>query len=175
MRSSNLARIAVASRGLLAIVALGSSLIACSSSSTPKENPAVADAGTSSPPPAAQDNGPTGSNCTSLTLAYSICTDLSTCPGLTIDPIKFPHCGYAVHGDVIDPECLCYGSLCPMGGPATCADMAALLAATTPDIVCQQFSSGHCLNMGGISPTSPCELCRQNCGSDPNCLNNCGC
>ena len=37
----------------------------------------------------------------------------------------FPQCGFRIHGDAIDPECLCDNQyLCPIGHPTTCAEAA---------------------------------------------------
>jgi hypothetical protein len=156
-----------------ALAALALSLVACSSSGT-KESTPIADAGPPSAPVSSQQPVPTGSNCSSLTETYSICNDLSLCPGVSIDQTKFPQCGYSVHDDAIDPECLCFGSMCPMGVPGTCADMATILATTTVDTVCAQYAGGHCLDLGGTGPT-PCSVCKQNCGNNPQCLSACGC
>jgi hypothetical protein len=159
--------------GFSALVACGLALTACSSS--PKDTtPAVADAGSTTPPGSSTQAVPTGANCNSLTETYSICDDLSSCPGVSIDQTKFPNCGYSVHDDAIDPECLCYGSMCPMGAPGTCTDMAALLATTTADEVCLQYAAGHCLDLGGSSQ-SQCAVCKQNCAGNPTCLSACGC
>ena len=166
----------IASRFTLLGLALLAALpaLACGSS-TPESTPA-ADAGPSGATPAnTAPSGPTGSNCTGITETYSVCQDLSTCPGVSIDQTKFPQCGYAIHGDSIDPECLCYGSMCPMGAPATCADMAAILSSTTLSIVCERQATGHCTNMGGQGTVTACQVCKQNCGGDPACLQNCGC
>jgi hypothetical protein len=147
---------------------------ACSSPT--KESPAVADAGEDAAPPVSSaPEAPSGSYCTSVSETYSTCEFVSLCPGLMIDPNQFPQCGYAVHGDVIDPECLCYGEMCPMGAPATCADMANILASTTVATVCAEYTGGHCQSLGGQGATSPCQQCQINCHNVVSCLQNCGC
>jgi hypothetical protein len=118
----------------------------------------------------------TGSGCQQIIETYAICQDLSTCPGVTFDHAKFPDCGYSVHGASIDPECFCYGGVCPMGAPETCADMAALLSSgVTEESVCAKVATGHCQDLGTPTTFSPCQLCKYNCGGDPYCLQECGC
>ncbi|MGO8991873.1 MAG: hypothetical protein ACLQVI_00995 [Polyangiaceae bacterium] len=159
---------------LVSFVSLAS--VACGGSPPAAQNEGT-DAGSASTPASSTHPGPTGSVCTAITETYNVCADLSTCPGVIIDPNTFPQCGYAVHGDVIDPECLCYGSMCPMGVPQTCADMQAILSSgTTVDIICEQQATGKCLNVGGGTPApTTCQVCQNNCGNDPACLQNCGC
>jgi hypothetical protein len=156
----------------LIALALAFALPACGSS--PKDTTPVADGGEATTPVSSAQSVPTGSNCSSVTESYSTCTDLSSCPGVSIDQTKFTGCGYSVHDDAIDPECLCYGAMCPMGAPTSCADMAALLTTVSLDAVCQQYAGGHCLNLGNSTQT-PCSICKQNCGADPACINNCNC
>jgi hypothetical protein len=155
--------------------ALALSPLACGSS-PPTTSETTDDAGAPSPPTTATHPGPTGSVCTAITTTYAVCADLSSCPGVIIDPNVFPDCGYSVHGDAIDPECLCYGSMCPMGTPQTCAEMQALLSSgVTLTTVCDQQITGKCANMGGQGEPSTCQVCKNNCDGNVTCLQNCGC
>ncbi len=168
--TTSLARLALAPALAVFLVPV---LGACGSPT--KENlPAAPDAGSDQPVTSAQAQT-TGSDCTTLTQTYSVCANISLCPGVTIDPYQFAGCGYSVHGDAIDPECNCYGSMCPMGAPSTCADMAAIVASTSVGAVCAQFSAGHCLNLGGQGQPSTCQQCKMNCDGILTCLQNCGC
>jgi hypothetical protein len=145
-------------------------------SSPAKENtPATPDAGPASDNQSTQQPSTTGSNCTAVTQNYTICADVSLCPGVEISPYTFPNCGYSVHGNAIDPECLCSGSMCPMGAPATCDDMQAILMATNIEAVCAALSAGHCTNLGSLGTPSSCQQCKTNCDGNVMCLQNCGC
>jgi hypothetical protein len=158
-------------------VLLGSLSLACGSSPTSSPAPAQApepDAGTS----LASSSQPTvmGGGCAEVNASTQICSEITSCPGVTIDRATFSECGYLVHGDAIDPECLCAGSLCPMGAPQTCADMQAILNGTTTAQVCAQFVSGKCTNEGAIGGADPdCDLCKANCNGNASCIANCGC
>jgi hypothetical protein len=159
--------------GLLTLPLL-SVLVACSSTPATANTP-VADASSSSEPVIQTSPASTGTDCTTITQTYSVCADLSLCPGVTIDPSKFTNCGYSVHGTAIDPECLCYGSMCPMGAPSTCAEMAALLTTANALSVCDEYAAGHCENLGGTGAPSACDECKTNCDGILSCLRACGC
>jgi hypothetical protein len=63
-----------------------------------------------------------------------------------------------------------------MGVPQTCAEMQALLTSgITADIVCEQYATGKCENMGNTGAPSPCQVCKNNCDGNVACLQNCGC
>jgi hypothetical protein len=158
--------------GGLALVSLV--LAACSGSPSSTKEGTSEDAGPTTPPVSSFQSVASGSNCTNITEEYAICTDVSLCPGVSIDQTKFPQCGYSVHDDAIDPECLCYGMMCPMGAPGSCTDMAGILASTSWDAVCQQYAGGHCLDIAGSGQTA-CAVCKQNCAGNPACLSSCGC
>jgi hypothetical protein len=160
----------------LALYALALSAVTACGGSPPSTPETTDDAGIATPPASSTHPGPIGTVCTSITETYNICADLSSCPGVVIDPNKFPDCGYSVHGDAIDPECLCYGSMCPMGSPGTCADMQALLnSGITAAIVCEEQASGKCTNEGAQGEPSTCDICKNNCDGNVTCLQNCGC
>jgi hypothetical protein len=169
MNRSNLAPISLAG------FALCSLSLACGGA-PPNASPEAADASAAANTASSNHPGPTGSNCQAVTEAYSICTDVSLCPGISISQTQLPNCGYSIHGNVIDPECLCYGSMCPVGVPQSCADMQALLATgITSNIVCEQYASGKCSNQGNQGEPSTCQVCKNNCDGNPTCLQNCGC
>ncbi len=156
---------------------LASLSLACGSSppsSSSSVTPPAPDAGRS----LASSTQPTvmGGGCAAVNASTQICSEITSCPGVTIDRSVFAECGYVVHDDTIDPECLCSGSLCPMGAPGTCADMQQILANTTVAQVCNQYASGKCLNEGSIGgPSADCELCKANCDGNAACIANCGC
>jgi hypothetical protein len=106
-----------------------------------------------------------------------LCRGISTCPSLAIDVDQFPDCGFRIHGEAIDPECLCNGALCPMGAPATCEQARRLLASQTEVAVCQQVSEGRCLELSAHDAgASGCDkACAGECGGDPSCIELCGC
>jgi hypothetical protein len=158
-----------------AIALLGSLALACGGSPTAEHPSATPDAGSTASAPAAPAQAIVmGGGCTPITESYSICSEITSCPGLTIDRTKFPDCGYSVHGNVLDPECLCYGSMCPMGAPQTCTDMQGLLSTVTIDGICAQYASGKCLNEGAIGGTD-CSVCEANCNGNIACVQACGC
>ena len=130
----------------------------------------------------------TGSDCvTDTTTGATLCTSISSCPGLAVDHDSYPDCGFRINGTALDVECICSGSLCPLGTPTTCADATALLMAQSELQVCTQVSEDRCT--GGSAPaagatttttstpaapagTSPtCDPdCRDECANAPACL-----
>ncbi len=114
----------------------------------------------------------------------TLCLGNSLCPGVTVDSSVFPACGYRVDGTVVDIECSCGYSLCPLGA-TSCAAAQALLARDNEGIVCAQVSAGTCsaatpttTTAASSSSTSggTCDTtCRDECGGDPDCLLACGC
>jgi len=139
-------------------------------------------------------SGPTatGEGCTVQTSSGTfLCTAISLCPSIAIDPGTFNGCGFRIRGDVIDLECECMGYLCPIGAPATCAQAATLLTQENSGSVCSQTTSGTCIqeaqavtstgDAGTTTTTSPgtspgCDTtCESECVSDPNCIQACGC
>ena len=125
----------------------------------------------------------TGENCaTDSTGTVTLCQGISTCPGVTVDPGAFPNCGFLVDGtSVLDVECVCSDSLCPIGVPQTCADVTALLNAQTELGICSQVSEGRCISLittvdASTTSTSTCTPdCQSECSGEPDCLVACGC
>ncbi len=161
--------------------ALGFAMVGCSSALNPGSG---ADAGVAPAPGDAGSvpSGATGAGCgQDPTTGAILCTGISLCPQLVIDSSTFPDCGFRIHGDAIDLECVCSGSLCPAGSPATCDQAAQLLARLTEGTICAQVSDGLCVTpAGGGSPgggvPSGCDpTCRTQCAGDPNCVQGCGC
>ena len=73
----------------------------------------------------------------------TLCSGVSTCPNLLLDPDAFPSCGF-VPGTLV-LECLCAGeSVCSMGKPKTCAEAKSLIASSNVLLVCAQVSDGVC-------------------------------
>jgi hypothetical protein len=111
----------------------------------------------------------------------TLCLANTLCPGLTIDSSVYPGCGFRVNGAVVDVECSCSGSLCPLGG-ATCAQVEQLLASENQGVVCAEISAGICVagtpvsGSGSSSSGGSCDtVCRDDCAGDPTCIEACGC
>ena len=125
----------------------------------------------------------TGTNCgVDPGSGISLCLGISSCPTVRVDPDQFPGCGYRIAGNVIDLECLCNDSLCPMGSAASCEDAKALLADQSAQGVCAAIAEGRCsaVNQSGASAngntSSTCDKnCRAQCAGDPGCITLCGC
>jgi hypothetical protein len=120
----------------------------------------------------------TGSGCTGdLGAGIKLCTSVSACPGLAVDHDVFPNCGFRVHGDSLDLECVCQGVLCPMGVPSTCAQAAQMLSSQNESIVCTQVGEDRCTSIGaGTGGTSTCNKdCASRCAGEPTCIRECGC
>jgi hypothetical protein len=106
----------------------------------------------------------------------TLCSAVSVCPRIVVDPDLFPGCGFRVHGDVLDLECACFGALCPIGVAATCTQVEQLLGAQTQSSVCAQVNEGRCTQPVGTGAESTCDKsCASQCGGDPSCIQYCGC
>jgi hypothetical protein len=140
---------------------------------------------TSSASTAAADAGAKGVDCiTEPETGATICTGISTCPGLAVDHDVFPHCGFRPGGTVLDLECACGAALCPIGVATTCEQAKTFLGNQTEPGVCTQVAEDRCTtkspNATNPSPaTSAPSTCDKNCASDcagsPGCLQLCGC
>jgi hypothetical protein len=109
----------------------------------------------------------------------TLCLATTLCPGITIDSSVYPACGFRVRGAVVDVECSCSGSLCPLGA-TTCAQAGELLASENYGVVCAQISASLCVAgvsaSGSSSSGGSCDtVCRDECGGDPTCIEACGC
>jgi hypothetical protein len=125
---------------------------------------------------------PIGADCTAVAPATTLCAAISLCPNFLLDATLFPHCGFRMHGAVLDLECWCDGNLCPIGVPATCDQIPGLLDGQTEDTVCVQVNEGRCTNLAGSSSSSgagsgsSCDKdCQAACGGVPSCVQQCGC
>jgi hypothetical protein len=126
------------------------------------------------------DAGPKGVDCiTEPETGATICSGISTCPGLLVDHDVYPTCGFRVGGGaLLDLECGCQGSLCPIGVAQTCEQAQALLRDQSESTVCLQVADGRCTKGTQTKPpASPtCDkLCAAECGNVPSCLRLCGC
>ncbi|MEO6602172.1 MAG: hypothetical protein ABIQ16_19985 [Polyangiaceae bacterium] len=166
-------------RGVLPTLLLGS-LCSCLQIGTPHG----ADGGTSGS--AAGANGTGGASATASgthcgvdpSSGISLCLGISSCPGVLVDPNQFPECGYRISGSVIDLECLCGESLCPMGSAASCLDAKALLREQSAQGVCAGVADGNCqvVKQTATSEASTCDKdCRAQCSGAPGCITLCGC
>jgi hypothetical protein len=121
----------------------------------------------------------TGTNCgVDPSSGISLCLGISSCPGVLVDPDQYPGCGYRISGDIIDLECLCDDSLCPMGAAASCLDAKALLMDQSAQGVCAGVADGSCtvVKETPVVSSSTCDKdCRSGCGADLNCITLCGC
>ncbi|MGO9832844.1 MAG: hypothetical protein ACLP1X_01375 [Polyangiaceae bacterium] len=140
-------------------------------------------AGSGSTSGASDDGGGSGGvDCTTDPATQVVlCAGLDGCPGVDVDPGAFPGCGFRMNagGAPIDLECLCSGSVCPIGAPTTCAQASQLLQSQTVLGVCQQVSEGLCVQVaapdaGSVAPGCD-RTCQSECGSAADCLQICGC
>jgi hypothetical protein len=126
-------------------------------------------------------SGGTGIDCTTdPATGVVLCAQLSTCAGVSVDPSALAGCGFRTGGAAIDLECLCSGSLCPIGVPTTCAEAAQMIGAQTVLQVCQQVAAGLCVPVeapdAGATVAPGCDRnCQNQCGSAADCLQLCGC
>ena len=123
---------------------------------------------------------PTGAGCgVETSTNTTMCTAISLCPQIVVDHDLYPTCGFRLHGNALDVECACSGSLCPLGSPATCAQVAQLLANQNQVSVCAQINEGRCTRGASgfdAGRTNPCDkICASECGGNPQCLSDCGC
>jgi hypothetical protein len=112
----------------------------------------------------------------------ALCLGITSCPTVVVDADQMPGCGFRISGNVIDLECLCNDSLCPVGSAASCADAKALLADQTSQGVCAGIAEGRCTTVSqsatstsGTASSSCDKSCRADCGGDPACIAFCGC
>jgi hypothetical protein len=143
--------------------------------------------GAATSPTAAATTGatPQGSGCaTDPATGVTLCQAISVCPGLLVDQGPFPGCGFRIHnGAVIDLECLCGDSLCPIGVPDSCSEATQLLSSQNEPGVCDQVAEGRCTQVGAsdaaaapTSTSSTCDTtCRNECAGEPGCIQLCGC
>ena len=146
---------------------------------------------------ASSTDAPAGAGCgTDPQSGVTLCEQTSLCPGVSVDQGALPSCGFRIHpGNVIDLECLCADSLCPIGIPDTCDQATQLLSSQTSLTVCQQASDGRCVQVtasdAGAAPTtgtttttpttttpsaSTCDkVCEGECAGEPDCIQLCGC
>ena len=170
-------------RSLLSLLALAS-LAACLQLGAPLDSTAGGASGGSAGSSADAGVTPaTGTNCgVDPASGIALCLGSTSCPTVLVDPDQFPGCGYRIAGRVIDLECLCNDSLCPMGSAASCADAKALLADQSAQGVCAGIAEGRCTVVGksaattnGNSSSSCDKNCRAECAGDPACITLCGC
>jgi hypothetical protein len=130
--------------------------------------------------------GQTGSGCLEdLQTGIVLCEQINLCPGVLVDPGLYPNCGFRPNtGSVLDMECLCGQSLCPIGVATSCAAAQQLLEAQGSLVVCLQQNEGRCVSLPGAGAGggeieggagSPCATCAQQCGGTPECFQACGC
>src|SRR5689334_2499104 len=94
-------------------------------------------ASTPKPGDASADTGITGVACgQDMQTGAKLCSGVSACPGLFIDPDQYPGCGFMP--GTMNISCLCTDVLCPMGTPKTCAEAAMLLESSNVLLVCSQ-------------------------------------
>jgi hypothetical protein len=141
----------------------------------------------------ASSGSATGINCDEdPTTGITLCSGISECSSISVDPSALGGCGFRIHSGsaVIDLECLCGTSLCPIGVPDTCAEAMSLLSGLTSLVVCEGASEGKCVQedaaeagtgtsttaTGPTSTTSTCNNeCLVSCGAAPDCQQLCGC
>jgi hypothetical protein len=113
----------------------------------------------------------------------TLCLGNNACPGVTIDTEVYPGCGFRINGTAVDIECSCSGFLCPLGA-TSCGDATTKLAADNVGVVCAQVSAGTCTQGTPVASSSTssssgsgtCDTtCRDECGGEPTCLQQCGC
>jgi hypothetical protein len=136
--------------------------------------------------------GATGAGCdVAISGGAALCTAISLCPSIAVDPATFSGCGFRIRGDVLDLECECSGFLCPIGAPTTCAEVGTLLSQQNSDAVCSQMTAGTCIQevsaavtttsdaattMNPMGTSPGCDTtCESECVGDPNCIQACGC
>jgi hypothetical protein len=138
---------------------------------------------------------PSGAGCTTDPVSQiTLCEESSLCPTIDVDQSILPGCGFRMrNSDVIDLECGCSDSLCPIGVADTCDEALTLLGQQTELSVCQQASEGRCVPLTsdagaststGTSTTttttpaasSSCDkTCESECAGEPDCIQLCGC
>jgi hypothetical protein len=112
-----------------------------------------------------------------------LCLSVDACPGLELASGAYPGCGFAPRGPgVIDMECLCGDSLCPVGVATTCGAAKTLIDNQSSLVVCEQLAEGRCVQQKrstvtvDAGSTGGCnEACAETCANVPTCLQMCGC
>lgn len=118
----------------------------------------------------------TGIDCiTEPTTGATLCTGISTCPDLLVNHDTFPTCGFRPGGTVLDLECSCTTSVCPIGVATSCDDARRLMNGQSQWSVCNQEFDGRCT--AGQTGTTK-KTCDQDClirCVDEGCPKRCGC
>ncbi len=170
-------------RRLLSLLAL-IPLSACLQLGTPGDSGGGAASGGAAGSASSDGGVPvSGTNCgVDPSSAIALCLGITSCPTVLVDPDQFPGCGYRIAGNVIDLECLCNDSLCPMGSAASCADAKALLLDQSAQGICAGIAEGRCTvvsqsatSTNGNASANCDKNCRADCGGDPACITQCGC
>jgi hypothetical protein len=137
----------------------------------------------------AQDAGPpaTGVNCgTDPQTGTVLCSAVSSCTSLSVDPSAWPSCGFRVTGGAsLDLECLCGDSLCAIGVATSCDQASTLLSGQNQLMVCAEVAEQRCVALTPVTPAAPADAggvpstcdrnCLVGCGTAPDCLQLCGC
>jgi hypothetical protein len=121
---------------------------------------------------------PVGANCASdPSSGVTLCSAISSCPDVPVDPDQYPGCGYRIRGSALDLECLCGDSLCPIGVALSCAQARSLLADQSALAVCAGVAEGRCTAVATLPHSGgSCDPeCRTSCAGDPSCTVLCGC
>jgi hypothetical protein len=71
-----------------------------------------------------------------------LCSGVSACPTLLVDPDALPGCGF-VNGSM-EIACLCDAELCTLGKPKSCAEAQMMLSDSNVLGVCAQVAEGTC-------------------------------
>lgn len=157
-------------------------LAACLQVGTPQDTTDSGAGSSSAGSGASAGNGAraTGINCgVDPSTGISLCLGISSCPSVRVDSEQFPDCGYRISGNLIDLECLCGDSLCPMGSAASCLDAKSLLSEQSALSVCAGVAEGRCTLVKQTSTSdtgSTCDKdCRAQCSGVPGCITLCGC
>jgi hypothetical protein len=161
------------------------------STGTGTTDPTAAAASTAS---TSSSSVPAGAGCaTDPQSQITLCEESSVCPTIDVNQGILPGCGFRLRpGAVIDLECMCADSLCPIGVADTCDEALQLLGSQTSLSVCQQASDSRCVPLaasdagttatgtGATTPatttTSTCDKqCESECAGEPDCIQLCGC
>jgi|CZKU01.1.fsa_nt_gi hypothetical protein len=138
---------------------------------------------------------PSGAGCTTDSASQiTLCEESSVCPMIDVDQSILPGCGFRLRpGAVIDLECMCADSLCPIGVADSCDQALQLLTSETSALgVCQEASNGHCVQVTAsdagtttgtaattttpaATPSTCDKQCESECAGEPDCIQLCGC
>jgi hypothetical protein len=107
----------------------------------------------------------------------TFCRVIGLCPGVVVDPDRFPNCGFRAGTSTISVECFCDQYICPLGASLTCGQARTLLATQYEITACSQVSEGRCAPRIATPPTpGSCDKnCAAMCGADLSCRRLCGC